>query len=403
MLRQFASIAIVLAALAPISAQEPTIAGKTKTQWLKALKEDPSPRGREAAIVVLSTMEKRDSAVVEAVADALHSDKAERVRLKAVEGVYAMLLRSDTRDLNALLDALGKSVSSDSAESVRLKTAGIIKDLKKEELRRLAPLLADVLKADKSSPVKVAAATALGKTGENAKTILKGMIEALKDPDIAVRTAVADAFGRIGFEAAEAVPALKPLLKDPDPGVRLAAAFSLGRVGPDGASAIPELSQALASDTDTAVRKESARAFTFLGLDAKSAVPALAKALREDKSEEVRQQCALALGKMRGETTGVASAMIDALQKDSDKTVRIFVTHALGDSLGDGLRAYVKELAAQLVKESEGDVRIALIQELGALGPAAKDALPALNMRVTDVQLAVRDEAKRAVKKVMAK
>ena len=151
------------------------------------------------------------------------------------------------------------------------------------------------------------------------------------------------------------------------------------------------------------MRKESARAFTFLGLDAKSTVPALAKALREDKAEEVRQQAALALGKMRGETTGVAAAMIEAMKKDSDKTVRIFVTHALGDSLGDGLRAYVKDLAEQLVKEAEGDVRIALIQELGALGPAAKDALPALNMRVTDVQLSVRDEAKKAVKKVMAK
>ena len=379
------------------------MAGKTKSQWLKALKEDSSPRGREVAILVLSTMENRDLAMVEAVVDALLGDKAERVRSKAVDGVYAMLLKRETRDQNALLDALGKSVSSDMSETVRLKTASIIKELKKEDLRRLAPILADVLKAEKSVQVKVAVATALGKTGENAKTILKGMIEALKDPDPAVRAAVADAFGRIGFEAAEAVPALKPLLKDADPGVRLASAFALGRVGPDAASAIPELSQALAGDTDTAVRKESARAFAYLGLDAKSTVPALAKALREDKSEEVRQQAALALGKMRGETTGVAPAMIEAMKKDADKTVRIFVTHALGDSLGDGLRAYVKDMAEQLVKEAEGDVRIALIQELGALGPAAKDALPALNMRVTDVQLSVRDEAKKAVKKVMAK
>lgn len=405
MRRLFFSIAIVLAALAPVSAQEQPIAGKTKTQWLKALKEDPSPRGREAAIVVLSTLpaDKRDLAVVEAVVDALLGDKAERVRLKAVDGVRAMILTSTTKDQNPLLDALGKSVSTETAEAVRLKTAEAIKELKKEELRRLAPILADVLKADKSSQVKVAVATALGKTGENAKTILKGMIEALKDPDTAVRMTVADSFGRIGFEAAEAVPALRPLLKDADPGVRLAAAFSLGRVGPEGANAIPELSLALASDTDTAVRKEAARAFTFLGLDAKSSVPALAKALKEDKSEEVRQQAALALGKMRGETTGVAAVMIEALQKDADKTVRIFVTHALGDSLGDGLRAYVKDLADQLVKDPEGDVRIALIQELGALGPAAKDALPALSMRVTDVQLSVRDEAKKAVKKVMAK
>jgi len=60
----------------------------------------------------------------------------------------------------------------------------------------------------------------------------------------------------------------------------------------------------------------------------------------------------------------------------------------------------VKELADQLIKDPEGDVRLAIVQELGALGPAAKDALPALKRAVTDVQLSVRDAAKAAVKKV---
>ena len=70
-------------------------------------------------------------------------------------------------------------------------------------------------------------------------------------------------------------------------------------------------------------------------------------------------------------------------------------------SLGDGLRAYVKDLADQLIADKDGDVRLALVQQLGGLGPAAKEALPALNRAVADVQLSVRDEAKKAVKKVV--
>ena len=133
-----------------------------------------------------------------------------------------------------------------------------------------------------------------------------------------------------------------------------------------------------------------------------SAIPALAKALREDKAEEVRQQAALALGKMRGdELQPAVPAMVEAMKKDPDKGVRVFVVHSLSDSLGDGLRAYVKDLADQLIADKDGDVRLALVQALGALGPAAKDALPALNRAAADVQLNVRDEAKKAVKKVM--
>jgi HEAT repeat protein len=105
---------------------------------------------------------------------------------------------------------------------------------------------------------------------------------------------------------------------------------------------------------------------------------------------------------MRGEELQAAvPAMVEAMKKDADKGVRVFVVHSLGDGLGDGLRAYVKDMAEQLTKDPDSDVRLALVQELGALGPAAKDALPALNQAVADVQLSVRDEAKKAVKKVM--
>jgi HEAT repeat protein len=402
MIRFFPSIVLGLAFTgSAFAADEPSYKGKTKSQWLKILREDKSAPNRSEAVAALSLMEPRDRAIIDAVIDAMLNDTSVRVRQRGVDGAVAIIGTSKNEE-KAVAEALGKSFSSDKSDTVRLRAAGYIKDLKPNYLRILAPVLADVLKSDKSAEIRVAAAVALGRTGENAKSVLNSMIDGLKDPEPTVRVAVAESLGRIGDEAKVAVPALKALLKDSDPGVRLAAAFALGRVGPEGATAVPELAVALASDADATVRKEAARAFALLGLDAKSAVPALAKALREDKVAEVRQHAALALGKMHGETRDVAPIMVEAMKKDEDKTVRIFIVHALGDSLGDGLRAFVKDLAEQLSKpDPEADVRLAIVQELAALGPGAKDALPALNRATADVQLAVRDAAKKAVKKVM--
>lgn len=396
----FLPLALLTRPVSTFADDEPTVGGKTKAQWLKVLAEEQSARQREGAVKVLTVWEPRDRAIIDAVREAMN-DKAERVRLAAVNGVSVFIL-TEVRESASLLESVGRVLGNDSAEAVRQRALDLVREIKKDEFqRKMVPFVADAMKADKSPAIRANAAATLGRMGANARTVINVMIESLKDPEPTVRAAVAEGLGRIGDEAKSAIPRLIPLLKDQDSGVRLAAAFGLGRIGPEAASAVPDLAQALASDSDVAVRKEAARAFALLGLDAKAAIPTLAKALREDKSEEVRQHAALALGKMRGEEVhAVAPAMIEAMKKDSDKGVRIFVVHALGNSLGPTLRDFVKDLAEHLPKEKEGDVRLAIVQELGALGPDAKDALPELQRAATDVQLTVRDAAKQAVKKV---
>jgi HEAT repeat protein len=401
------AVYLIILATFPVFARaddDPLTAGKKKSEWLKILAEDKSARQREAAVVALTVMSNRDRKNIDAIREALLADKAERVRLKALDGA-AVFIQTELREPPGLVDAIGKALVNDSAEAVRLRALEIIKEaLKKDELqRKIVPALSDSMKGDTVAAVRAGSATALGRMGSNAKAVVNVMTDCLKDKDPQVRAAVAEALGRVGDEARGAIPRLVPMLKDPDAGVRLAAAFALGRIGPEAATTVPDLVEVLIKDADANVRKEAARAFAFLGYDAKGAIPALGKALREDKSEEVRQQTALALGKMRGEDVSpVVPNMVEAMKKDSDKNVRIFVVHALGNTLGDGLRTYVKDLAEQLGKDAEGDVRLAICQELGALGPAAKEALPALNRAVTDVQLSVRDAAKAAVKKVQA-
>jgi HEAT repeat protein len=403
-MRRRALLIGICLALAPTAAlaqpDTPTVAGKTKAEWLKILAGDKSARLREGAVAALMIYEPRDRAIIDAVRDALN-DKAERVRLRAVDGVAVFIL-SEARESTGLLDSLGKILVNDPAEAVRARALNVARELKKDDQqRKIVPALADALRGDKSPGMRAGAAAALGRIGENARTVVNVMIEALKDPDARVRAAAADGLGRVGDEARAAIPRLVPLLKDPDAGVRLAAAFALGRIGPDAATAVPDLAQALAADADANVRKEAARAFALLGLDAKAAIPALAKALREDKSADVRQHAALALGKMRGdEVHAVAPIMIEALRQDMDRGVRLFAVHALSNSLGSTLRDFVKELADHLPQEPDGQVRLAIVQELGALGPDAKAALPALNQAVSDVQITVRDAARKAVKKV---
>lgn len=403
MLRHIHVLSLAVGLLIPVAirADDAPFRGKTKSEWIRTLRENESSVRRQEAVAALSLMEPKDGAILDSIAEAMVADKAERVRFTALDGADAIFRGVGVKEKPArFVAAFGKCMSSDASDNVRLKAAGIAKKLQREELKQLVPVLSEMLQSDKSAPVRAAAATALGMAGDNAKTVVNIMVEGLKDKEATVRAAVLEAFGRIGDEAKGTVSRIIPLLKDQDAGVRLSAAFALGRIGPDASVAVPDLSQTLTGDSDATVRKEAARAFAFLGLDAKAGIPALAKALREDKSEEVRQQCALALGKMGGDVHSAVPAMLEAMQKDTDKTVRTFVVHSLGNTLGSNLKEHVKLLAEQLLKDTEGDVRLAIIQELASLGPDAKEALPALKRMTADVQLTVRDEAKRAVKKV---
>ena len=299
--------------------------------------------------------------------------------------------------------AFREAILTDKAERVRLRVANLAKDMRLAQLQTLVPTLGEVMQNDKDPAVRLAALEAVMKAGDKGKTIINIVVALFKDSDTAIRANSAELIGRIGPEAKAAIPGLILLLKDSEASVRLAATFSLGRVGSDGLLAINELCQLLGNDSDIPVRKEAARAFALLGSPAKAAIPVLGKAIREDKSEEVRQAALIALGKFGADVKLVVADVLEVMKNDKDKNVRAYAVHTLGNSLGGGLKDYVKELATQLSKDPEGEVRLAIVQELGALGPDAKDALPQLGVASSDVQLAVRDAAKAAVKRINAK
>jgi len=361
MRRHLLVVAILSVAISGLTrAQDDTVLGKSRNEWLQILDSDPKTRMRKASVIAL--------------------------------GIYGPHRKE-------VLPALIRSLANDKDEDVRLQIVAALGQLSpKAELRDALPVLADAVKDDKSAAVRAASATLLGNLGENARPALMVLIAALKDAEPAVRAAAAETIGKIGEEAAKIGPsALLPLLKDPEVSVRYAATFAFGRLGPDAALMIPDLIQVLETEKNDDVRREAARSLVLMGGSASRFVlPAVLKGLSSDPSIEVRRQLAQNLTKM-GDLKGVSKELFDALKAEKDRTIRLYLVRAIPVGLGSAFKDSIKEYAELIAGEPEADVRLAIILEIGAVGPPAKEALDALAIAQNDVVLQVREAAKNAM------
>ena len=364
------AIRILAAALLPIlcmasparSQEDGKVLDKTKVEWLSILEKDEKTRMRKAAVIAL--------------------------------GIFGPAQKD-------ILPVLGNSLAKDKEEDVRVQIVLTLKSLDpKKELRDLLPLLADVLKDDKSAAVRTGAAELIGRLGEYAKPALKTLIAALKDSDVGVRAAAADALGKIGPDAKAAVPEMLPLLKESDASVRFTTIFAYSRIGPAAAFVAPDINIIFETDPSSDVRREAARTLGLIGTSAtRFVLPTIIKVLREDKSEEVRRQAAQTLAKM-GDIKPVMKETLEIFRADKDRYVRLHLVRSIAAALGSNLKDYVKDLADWLNKDPDADVRLAIVQELGDLGVAAKEAIPALLDAENDVVIPVREAAKQAVLQV---
>jgi len=171
---------------------------------------------------------------------------------------------------------------------------------------------------NRDEDVRMGAAKALVEIGD--ATAVEPLIQALKDEDVSVRWYAAEALGEIGD--ARAVEPLIQALKDKGVSVRRYAAEALGKIGD--ARAVEPLIQAL-KDEDASVRYYAAEALGNIG-DARAVEP-LVQALK-DEASFVRSNAAEALGKI-GDARAV-EPLIQAL-KDEDWLVRSRAANALGE------------------------------------------------------------------------
>jgi HEAT repeat protein len=169
------------------------------------------------------------------------------------------------------------------------------------------PALAAILAEDADAEARHQAALALAKMAPASRAALPALIGALTDSEPLVRLNAAYALTRLGEEARPAIGALGKALAHPDnqtnagvffPSIQELAAQALGQASAGSAEAVPALTAALSSASE-ATTIAAARALGQIGPAARSAVPQL-RALLEGNSKEVRQAARQALRQIEG-------------------------------------------------------------------------------------------------------
>lgn len=356
-------VLLVLLCVAPVSGDD-TVLGKKKGEWIESLKSEKEAKRRRAAVIALGIIGAKQ-------------DDVDR--------------------------ALGETLVNDEAPEVRRQVLLVAGNLPKEQLGKWVQRMAHVLKYDKYAPNRVQAAMVLGKLEDLAKPVMSNILAACKDPDAHVRAAIVETIGRIGPDASEALPELYSLLKDKDYAVRLNTVSTLGKMSEVASECVPELLLLLRSEMERALRKEIVRVLGSFGTASNPAIPALVQVLKEDKSEEIRQQAVLTLGKIGAASRSELDAMKACLKTDPDKTVRLYLIRSLTSILGTDASLLAKDYAAQLGIEKDTDLKLALLQELAAMGNGAKEVLPSVKASLEDPSVSVRKEARAAIERINAK
>jgi HEAT repeat protein len=292
--------------------------------------------------------------------------------------------------------------------------------------KQLAVLIGGAL--DDSDPsVVLPALQTLADMEDHAVPVL---LEALKDPKSRYWAEVAIA--EIGPEAAAAVPRLAELVAQGEPEEKLQSILALAEIGPPAAAAAPQLIEALASDERFL---KAAAAFALGASRAAAADDALAKA-EDDADAFLATTASWARAKIRPDDAARVEKAVERLRKAlkaDDPRMRKAAVSGLSDLAG-GLDAALKQTlavefaellddqdaavgmsaGAGLVRLREAAVdhlrgrlgeaahRRQALGVLGAIGAAAKPALPELTAALADADETCATEAAVAIAEIGA-
>ncbi|ABW67744.1 HEAT repeat domain-containing protein [Desulfosudis oleivorans] len=280
-----------------------------------------------------------------------------------------------------------------------------------EDLTKISavPELRKALK-DSKPDVRMAAATALGRIGPDARDALSDLVDVLGDNRHEVREASANAISSI-IGTAPVSEADKNLmvqvqanrLASEDWAARVDAADQLAQMGPAGADAVPVLISTLSDETEWSyywtrqydkVRRAAANALGEMRSAATAASPALIKASKY-QDPGVRLEAVRALGKIGTPSDSTVVKALTAALKDDDAGVRREAADALG-----AFEVYANNTVPNLVdalSDQDVDARRKAAQVLGRFGPKTDAAAEALVAALKDTDKAVRQTAARAI------
>lgn len=347
---------------------DPVYDGKKASDWVKSLIDDTSARKRALAVDALAKL----------WADKRYEDS---------------------------LPNISRSLRLDSSVAVRTQAAIALGALKENDIKLVGKDLIDALGTEKESRVRREIAIGLSRHPVLAKLAVANLTLVLKDPDPATKIAAADALAQAGSDAKSAAVNLVPMLRSEERAVRRSAVIALGRTAPEGAPAIAEtMCQMLGTEKDLDLRIELVASLGLLGEKSGVVVSALARLLT-DSEDELRRRAARTLGTFGLAASPAADILLKVASTDKLKDIRVDAVRALGTALGPDLKGQVKDFLP-LLKDREYEVRLAVVEEIGAMGNELRDdaeTLRILRKLLSDPHVKVREAVATAIRKIEKK
>ncbi|MCI0377237.1 MAG: HEAT repeat domain-containing protein [Gemmataceae bacterium] len=354
---------------------------------LTAALKDKNAELRAAAAPVLGLLGPKARSAVPALIDAA-KDKDESVRVEAV----------------LALGEIGPAAKESAPHLLALvpeEMFSLIDPMVVTALGNMgAGVVADLVKAVKGAGTNrcVVALQAIGLVGKEAKDAVPAVADALGDSHRLVREYAAKALGKIGQDAVPAVPKLEKALKDKSVAVQLAAGLALYQIA-GRKEGIPVFSAALAEDT-VSLRVDACRAFGHMGKDAVPALRDLSKALA-DKESEVRLAATEALGRIGPDAKPVAEKLVPCMM-DAELAVALAAGFAYWQIVGDN-KSSLDVLLSGVKQGRDPRMAHAAVDYLGAMGKAARSAVPVLSEYLEDDDDVLRGKVRAALQRIDGK
>lgn len=304
----------------------------------------------------------------------------------AREAIAKGLADPDATVALAALAALERSVTDpralfDWARAAAASPDALVREDAVQRLGRLHPRCREAIDSilpmlsDPARNVRNEAALVLMRLGAAAPSALPALVKALPDGDRDFAEAAAEAVYRIGTR--EAVASLFDLSGRPAAEDRPAPEIArevLLRLGPRASVILPEV---LATLDNPKRRAFAAKLIGRIGPEARGAIPELARALRVE--DPWTQPMAVgALEQIGSESTPV----LEEALIQPNPTVRLLAAGALLRL--DRTNPRAMPLILKYLEFEDDDVRRAAIREVGRIGEAAADAVPALAREVSE-------------------
>jgi HEAT repeat protein len=353
-------------------AREPIIAA------LRLALADEDRQVRFAALAALTKVERAREPIIAALRLAL-ADEDRQVRFAALAALWTLHFH-EPEMRPVISELLTQEVP---VNAFRREGPWGLPQLLVQRANDAVPDLIEELKNPEET-VRATAALALGTLGPTNR-VLPILVSALGDKSAIVREVVVNVLGKLR-PADQIVPALIAALDDQYPSVTLAAIVSLRQFRGANRSAVSRLVQLLKSN-DKEIRVASATALASIDphASADAALPVILAELSAKRSkalgspavekEDDRSYLCHALAEFSRTSDQAFQALI-ALLDDESPEIRLAVVWNLGN-LGPRAKKAVPLLIARL-KDKDDMMRQAAFHVLGQIGPDAKDAEPAL-------------------------